>query len=146
VQLGNPYGIQTPLVPIRESDSTVTTPNETPTSSSGRLRARKWDQAIRPRLALLQREQWDKDKTYDEGPPTCLHYSIEWRVTVNGNPLPKDSEPNVALNPAAYWQETLKFRVERLLEQKLGWNHSARVEDINVVVSVTSRSERDLTK
>ena len=28
----------------------------------------------------------------------------------------------------------------------MGWNHTARVEDINVVVSVNTRSERDLTK
>lgn len=59
----------------------------------------------------------------------------------------KDTEPDVALNPAAYWQDVLKSKVNRLLEQKLGWNHSATVRDINVVVSATAvRSELPLTK
>ena len=50
------------------------------------------------------------------------------------------------VTPGVYWEDCLKSRVERLLEQKMGWNHTARVEDINVVVSVNARSERDLTE
>ena len=145
LQPPNAHGIQTPLVPIFSPESTATTPNESPAPSSGRLRSRKQHQAHRPQLALLRREEWDKDKAYDEDPP-CLHYSIEWRVIVNKKMVSKDTEPDVVLNPAAYWQDSLKFRVERLLYQKLGENHSAEIEDINVAVSVTTRSERDLIK
>jgi hypothetical protein len=145
-QPGSIDAVQAPSVPVFSPESTSTTPNESLATFSGRLRSSKRQQAHRPKLALLQHEEWDKDKVYDEDPPTCLHYSIEWRVVVNKKVISKDTEPDVVLNPAAHWQNSLKFRVERLLCQKLGENHSAEIEDINVVMSVTARSERDLTK
>jgi hypothetical protein len=88
----------------------------------------------------------DKGGAYDEDPPSCLHYSIEWRVSLNGKSISKDTEPDLVLTPVAYWQDFLRFRVERLLHQKLGKDHSAEIEDINMIVSITARSERDLIK
>ena len=121
VQPGNAPGIQTPVAPVLSFHSAATTPNGTPASSSGRPRAGNRHQSDRPRLALLQREKWDEDGIYDEDPPRCTYYSIEWRVNVNGKPVSKaDTEQDLVLNPAAYWQEFLRFRVERLLQRKLG--------------------------
>ncbi|KAF5700391.1 transcription factor Rba50 [Fusarium mundagurra] len=34
----------------------------------------------RPRLTQIQLDDWDPDGTYDESPPTCVHYSIEWKL------------------------------------------------------------------
>ena len=127
VQPGQGLALQhTPPVLSFPAESTASTPHGTPTTSFGLSRTRKRDRASRPRLSLLHREEWDKDKTYDEDPPSCLHYFIEWTVIVNKTEKWKDTEPDLVLKPAAYWQDFLKFRVERLLEQKLGWNHSAR--------------------
>lgn len=36
------------------------------------------------KLPLLQLADWDREKTYDEDPPQCIHYSIEWKVTIKG--------------------------------------------------------------
>jgi hypothetical protein len=146
VQSRQSQALQTPPVHFLPTESTASTPHGPFATPSGNTRARKQDRSSRPKLALLHREEWDKDKTYDEDPPTCLHYSIEWTVIVNKTDKWKDTEPDIVLEPAAYWQDFLKFRVERLLEQKLGWSHTARIEDINVVVSVTARLERDFTK
>jgi hypothetical protein len=35
------------------------------------------------KLALLQLSDRDREKLYDEEPPSSIHYSIEWKVTVN---------------------------------------------------------------
>ena len=127
-------------------ESATTTPHKKAATPAAPSRTNKRQKSSRPNLFLLRRDEWDKDNAYDEDPPTCLHYSIEWKVVVNKKLTSKDTEPDVVLTPAAYWEECLRSCVERLLEQKLGWNHLARIEDINVVVSVNARSERDLTK
>ncbi|KAH6977824.1 hypothetical protein EDB82DRAFT_567456 [Fusarium venenatum] len=103
----------------------------------------------RPRLPLLQLDDWDPDSAYDESPPTCIHYSIEWKLQLRKGRLSKltnDTEQNLVLAPGAFWGTILEARVERLLKQKTprGKNHVP--EETIIVVSVTDRSERDLTK
>ncbi|CAG1983662.1 unnamed protein product [Fusarium graminearum] len=81
----------------------------------------------RSRLPLLQLDDWDPDDTYDECPPTSVHYSIEWKLQLRKGRLSKltnDTEQNLVLAPGAFYLP----------------------EETIVVVSVTDRSERDLTK
>jgi hypothetical protein len=85
-------------------------------------------------------------ETYDEEPPTCLHYSIEWKVTLNNKLLAKDTEPDLVLAPRFYWSLFLRDKLEKLLQKKLPPSKRVACEDTNVVVSVTERSKRDLTK
>ncbi|KAK5308970.1 hypothetical protein LTR70_010701, partial [Exophiala xenobiotica] len=93
-----------------------------------------------------QKEDWQSDGAYDEDPPTCVHYSLEWRVTSNGKPISKDTEPNLVLSPSAFWQRTLHSRLDRLVGRKMGDADIAKAEETSITVSVTDRSERDLTK
>jgi hypothetical protein len=109
---------------------------------------RSLSHARRPaaRLELLTLDEWNENETYDEDPPTCLHYSIEWKVTLNNKLVSKDTEPNLVLAPRFYWSLFLRDKVDKLLQKKLSPNKRVTCEDTNVVVSVTDRSERDLTK
>jgi hypothetical protein len=67
-------------------------------------------------------------------------------VTLNGKLISKDTETNLVLALAPYWQLFLRPRLEKLLQKKLGCKSSATPDDTNVIVSVTGRLERDLTK
>ena len=91
-------------------------------------------------LKLCQLPNWDSKRTYDDDPPVYIHYSIEWKVTVNNRAIMRpDTEQDIVLAPAAYWQHFLQPKLEDFLR-------SVRSEDTNVVVSVIDRKERDLTK
>jgi hypothetical protein len=111
-----------------------------------RSRARRQAQPQPDKLQFLPLDEWDEHNSYDEDEPTCLHYSIEWKVYVNGRMVLNDTEQDLVLAPTAYWHMLLKPKLEKLLRRKLAQNRSVQCDETNVVVSATGRSERDLTK
>jgi hypothetical protein len=82
----------------------------------------------------------------DEDVLSCIHYSIKWKVTLNNKLISKDIELNLVLAPSFYWPLFIRPKLEKLLCKKLSSNKRVRPDNTNVVVSVTERSERDLTK
>jgi hypothetical protein len=65
-------------------------------------------------------------------------------VTVNNRAImPRDTEQDIVLAPAAYWQHFLQPKLENSV-RKL--NRSLKSDFTSVVVSVTQRKEPDLTK
>lgn len=97
------------------------------------------------KLQLLHVDEWDEGEAYDELVPSCIHYSIEWKVTFNNKLISKDTEQNLVLAPTFYWPLFPRPKLEKVLYKKLPSNKRVRPDDTNVVVSVTERSERDLT-
>jgi hypothetical protein len=94
----------------------------------------------------LEEEEWDPDETYDSDHPHCPRYSIEWKVTLNGKAISKDTEPEVLLAPGCYWRLVLQAQLKELLQKKFPRSRGVQSEDTTVVVSVTDRSQRDLVK
>lgn len=101
MQNGGLYGEHaTPLSNALESN---VTPDEICSETPGRPSFSSPNRARVGKLNVLQLVDWDKDRTYDEDPPNCLHYSIEWKVTVNGKVISKDTEQDLVLVPASRW-------------------------------------------
>ncbi|ENH71184.1 hypothetical protein FOC1_g10001427 [Fusarium oxysporum f. sp. cubense race 1] len=89
----------------------------------------------RSRLPLLQLAEWDETLAYDEQPPTCMHYLIEWKLKLNSRCISKDTEPDVVLAPGAYWTKYLWSKVDKLAKKKLPANRTFHVDDIDIAVS-----------
>jgi hypothetical protein len=68
---------------------------------------------------LLRLADWDRERAYDEDPPYYIHYSIEWKVTVNGKAISRDTEQDLVLAPGSYWDLFLRPKLEKLLHKKL---------------------------
>jgi hypothetical protein len=139
----------TPAVDVSmiETPGSVT-PSQTPARRTRRRAALSQQQPrqVQNVLEFVPLDEWDEHNSYHENEPSCLHYSIEWKVYVNKRMVSKDTEQDLVLAPTAYWHMFLKPKLEKLLRKKLSQNRSIRCDETNVVVSVTGRSERDLTK
>jgi hypothetical protein len=91
-------------------------------------------------LPLLQLADWSEELSYDEEPPTCIHYSIEWKLTINSKGVSKDTEQYLVVTPGAFWRSTQRPKLEKLLHKKIPPNKSFKADDTNITVSVTDRS------
>ncbi|UKZ53206.1 hypothetical protein TrVGV298_006998 [Trichoderma virens] len=76
-----------------------------------------------PSLPLLQLSDWDEDLLYDEFPPTCIHYSIEWDLRLNTG------------------KRLMKLMYNPELEQDL-----VLAPEANFVISVSDRAETNFSK
>ncbi|CAG8192768.1 unnamed protein product [Penicillium nalgiovense] len=95
-------------------------------------------------LKFLRLCDWEDGKAYDEDPPTCIHYRIEWRVTNNNREVSKDTEEDVVLAPSAFWQLSLEKKLEKAC--KTARHRQVRPDDTVIVASTTDRTKRNLTK
>jgi hypothetical protein len=117
-----------------------------PVTSSQTPAAHLQTQSEPDKLRFLELDEWDELNSYEEEVPTCLHYSIEWKVVVNNKMVAKDTEQDLVLVPIAYWHMVLQPKLEKLLRRKMAQNRHVRCDDTNVVISVSGRTERDLVK
>jgi hypothetical protein len=96
-------------------------------------------------LGFCQYRSWDKERTYAKD---YIHYTIEWEVKVNKRKVSKETEQDLVLAPAEYWEHFLEHKLEKVvLRKERTSNRTLASEDTAIVVIVTQqRSEPSLTK
>ncbi|KAF2802668.1 uncharacterized protein BDZ99DRAFT_350332, partial [Mytilinidion resinicola] len=68
------------------------------------------------------------------------------KLSLNKKLILKDTEQDLVLAPMYHWSLFLRPKLENLLKKKLPPSKRVTCDDTDVIVSVTGRSERDLTK
>ncbi|KAJ5737401.1 uncharacterized protein N7483_002526 [Penicillium malachiteum] len=86
-------------------------------------------------IQLLQLTEWEEGKLYDELPPTCIHYSIVWKMTLNNNKfIWKSTEQDLVLAPRFHWRLFLGPKLKEVASKKFA-QKSVELDDTTVVVS-----------
>ncbi|KAJ9601891.1 hypothetical protein H2200_013606 [Cladophialophora chaetospira] len=118
---------------------------DAPEAANEQQRTRKRQRTLRNKLPLLQLEEWERERVYNEEPPICVHYAVDWKICLDDKQISKNSERNVVLEPASFWQAILRPRLEGMVEKKMGHVQNAQPYETIIVTSVTARGEHDLT-
>lgn len=95
-------------------------------------------------IRLLQLDEWEEGRLYDELPPTCLHYSIVWKMTLNNKTIRKNTEQDLVLAPRFHWRLFLEPKLKEVVGKKFPQKR-VEIDDTTVVVSVNHRNQPDLT-
>ncbi|KAL4872345.1 hypothetical protein BDV12DRAFT_193439 [Aspergillus spectabilis] len=87
------------------------------------------------KLPLLQFRDWVEGKSYDEDPPTCIHYWIEWKITLNKRTVIEDTEQDLVLAPGFHWRLFLQPKLREKLDAK--YPHKKLViDDTSIMLTV----------
>ena len=104
------------------------------------------DPAQADRLRLLHYSEWDPEADYRKNRPSCIRYTIEWKVTLNKKAIVKNTERDVVLLPAAYFDVILSPKIKAIVDKQNSQKKNVHPENTSVVVSVNDRTEPDLNR
>jgi hypothetical protein len=96
------------------------------------------------KLAFLQVPAWDPAKVYNDEPPPYLRATVGWKITLNGKPFHENTEQNVVLTLASYWELVLRPKVDKIVTIKRSQRKNMMLQGTKLVVSVTQRLEPKL--
>lgn len=94
-------------------------------------------------LSFVQITDWNPDAAYDEQPPRCLHYRIDWRLMINKSIVSRNTIEDIVLQPTSYGPRVLLPRLEEVLKRKILPPRSVRPNETDIEIKVTQRSEDD---
>lgn len=95
-------------------------------------------------LHFIPLAAWKKEKKYVKQPPICVHYLIQWKVTLNGRPVHKVTERNVVVRPSEFWEHTLKNKIEKVRLRRVFQSRRVRLDEITLAVSVLQHRSQNV--
>ncbi|KAK3934333.1 hypothetical protein QBC46DRAFT_83014 [Diplogelasinospora grovesii] len=97
----------------------------------------------RKTLPFVPYPDWDPGQSYEAQPPFCMHYIMEWKLTVNKRVAAKQTEDDLVVAPSDFWNEELSSTIADIVKST---GKPCKADATTVVISVNDRSERDITK
>lgn len=86
---------------------------------------------------------WAPDQSYDELPPSCIHYIMEWKLTLNRRLVAKQTEDDLVVAPSDFWNEELSSKISDVVKST---GKSCEGNATTIAISVNERSEHDTIK
>ena len=128
---------ETSLQPCKASST-----DRQPTRGVGPTR-RSQLRPARKTLPFVPYDDWLPGESYDDQPPSCMHYVMEWKLTLNKRVVAKQTEDDLVLAPSDFWKEELSPKIADISNST---SKPYKADATTVIISVNDRSERDITK
>jgi hypothetical protein len=98
----------------------------------------------RKTLPFVPYADWVPDQSYaEQPPPSCMHYLMEWKLTLNRRLVAKQTEDDLVLAPSDFWKEELSSKIADIVKST---GKPCKPDATTIILSVNDRSERDITK
>ena len=97
----------------------------------------------RKTLPFVPYDDWLPGESYDDQPPSCIRYVMEWKLTLNKRVAAKQTEDDLVLAPSDFWNEELSPKIADIANS-IG--KPCKADATTIVISVNDRSEKDKTK
>jgi hypothetical protein len=94
-------------------------------------------------LPFVPYADWVPDQSYDELPPSCMHYIMEWKLTLNRRLVAKQTEDDLIVAPSDFWNEELSSKIADIVKST---GKSCKADATTIAISVNDCSEHDITK
>jgi hypothetical protein len=98
----------------------------------------------RKTLPFMPYADWVPGQSYaEQQPPSCMHYIMEWKLTLNKRVIAKQTEDDLVLAPSDFWNKELLSKIADIVKSS---GKPCKADATTIVISVNDRSEPDITK
>jgi hypothetical protein len=97
----------------------------------------------RKTLLFVPYIDWFLDQSYNKLPPSCIHYIIEWKLTLNRRLIAKQIEDDLIIIPSDFWNEELSSKIINIVKST---GKSCEANATVIAISVNNYSEYNITK
>lgn len=70
----------------------------------------------RKTLPFVPYADWVPGQSYEEHPPFCMHYILEWKLTLNKRIAAKQTEDDLVVAPSDFWNMELSSKIADIVK------------------------------